>query len=141
MPLRLKIIGAAYCLLGALALLGMLRQAFAGAVLNFDLSVFMLPVGIGLLRGKRSSRLWATFWSGFLLATVVGLAVLMVFPGGGFVRVQVLGVVLTGSAASALGWLTLAAIAALCIAAIWVLYTPPVSLVFSQHKDDGASPA
>jgi len=61
MPKRIIIVGILFCLGGALAIWEVLSGLFQSHIyLNF--AVFLLPVGIGLLRGKLRSQWWARFW-------------------------------------------------------------------------------
>lgn len=68
MPKRVLIIGLLFCLSGISAIWNVLAGLSASRI-NFNFAVFLLPVGIGLLRGKISSRWWARFWIilGYLL--------------------------------------------------------------------------
>lgn len=61
MPKRILIIGILYCLFGALAIWDVISKLFDSHI-NLNFAVFLLPVGIGLLKGKPSSRKWAIFW-------------------------------------------------------------------------------
>ena len=75
MPKRIIAIGLIFVVCGLLAIWGF----FAGLAQNrisLNFAVLMLPVGIGLLRGKRSSQWWARFWI-VLGFCVVGLLVLL----------------------------------------------------------------
>lgn len=72
MPKRVLIIGLLFCLGGVVAIWDVLQGLFASRIsLNF--AVLLLPVGIGLLRGKPSSRWWAKFWIvlGYILCAVL----------------------------------------------------------------------
>jgi hypothetical protein len=61
MPKRVLIIGLLFMLFGALAIWTVIEAALRNRIyLNFG--VFLFPVGIGLLRGKISSRWWARMW-------------------------------------------------------------------------------
>jgi putative effector of murein hydrolase LrgA (UPF0299 family) len=61
MPERVLIIGLLFCLGGVLAIWDVL-SALAESNVNLNFAVFLLPVGIGLLRGKPRSQWWARFW-------------------------------------------------------------------------------
>ena len=52
--------------------------------LNLNFGVLMIPVGLGLLKGRSSSRGWAKFWIG-LFSLVIGL-LLVCYPflGGSY---------------------------------------------------------
>ncbi|MEA3212539.1 MAG: hypothetical protein QOE70_5596 [Chthoniobacter sp.] len=68
MPNRVLIIGILFCLGGLLAIWEVIFSALGGR-LNLNFAVCLLPVGIGLLRGRRRSLWWARFWMilGYLL--------------------------------------------------------------------------
>jgi peptidoglycan/LPS O-acetylase OafA/YrhL len=61
MPKRIIVIGILFCLAGVLAIWEMLSDLFRSHI-NLNFAVFLLPVGIGLLRGKPRSQWWARFW-------------------------------------------------------------------------------
>ncbi len=61
MPNRVLIIGLLFCFGGICAIWDVLSGLFQNS-LNLNFAVFLLPVGIGLLRGKASSQWWARFW-------------------------------------------------------------------------------
>jgi len=61
MPKRILIIGILFCLAGASAIWEVVSDLFRSHV-NFNFAVFLLPVGIGILKGKRSSQWWGRFW-------------------------------------------------------------------------------
>jgi hypothetical protein len=76
-PLGLTIIGSLFILGGALALFQMaLDLSHSRIRLNF--AVLMIPVGIGLLKGRFSSRFWAKVWIGFFVVFVSAL--LLAYP-------------------------------------------------------------
>lgn len=78
MPKRVLIIGLLFCLGGILAIWEIISALLEGRLyLNF--SVFLLPVGIGLLRGRARSQWWARVWIflGYLVCAL--LAVLALF--------------------------------------------------------------
>ena len=81
MPKRVLVIGLLFCLGGISSIWDMLSDLFQSR-LSFDFGVLLLPVGIGLLRGKQSSQWWARFWIilGYILC---GLLVILVplWPG------------------------------------------------------------
>lgn len=81
MPKRVLIIGLLFMLFGVLSILSIIESAVKGGI-NLNFAVLLLPVGIGLLRGKSSSRFWAKFWIilGYIgLALMIGLV--LVQPG------------------------------------------------------------
>lgn len=61
MPLRILIIGILFCLGGLSAIWDVLSSLFRSHI-NLNFAVLLLPVGIGLLRGRPSSQWWARFW-------------------------------------------------------------------------------
>ena len=61
MPKRVLVIGLLFCLGGILATWDVLSGLFHSC-LSINFAVLLLPVGIGLLRGKPSSQWWARFW-------------------------------------------------------------------------------
>jgi uncharacterized membrane protein (DUF485 family) len=61
MPKRVLVIGLLFCLGGVCAIWDVLSALFRSC-LNLNFAVLLLPVGIGLLRGKPSSQWWARFW-------------------------------------------------------------------------------
>ncbi len=76
MPIRILVIGLLYCIAGVLAI----REVVADLMqddLNLNFGVFLLPVGIGLVRGKSGSRAWVKFWTGLGSLLVV---VIVIFP-------------------------------------------------------------
>jgi hypothetical protein len=132
MPRRLLVIGGIYTAIGAASALGMAVWLFTGHGLRVDVTVFLLPVGLGLLRAKPSSRRWAAFWAGFVGGLLLlGLALVSLL-GGSASAVFSVGP-LTGFAAN----LFVLGIVALCVLAVWVLYTPPVSMAFSKRPVAG----
>ncbi|RYD39850.1 MAG: hypothetical protein EOP85_15245 [Verrucomicrobiaceae bacterium] len=60
-PRRVLLVGALFCLVGGAVICQILWDLFHHR-LSFDLTVLMLPVGVGLLRGRTSSKWWATLW-------------------------------------------------------------------------------
>jgi len=80
MPIRVLIIGLLFCLAGASSLFDVLSGLFASSF-NLNFGVFMLPVGIGLLRGKPSSLRWAKAWIKFGYALFAFLVIVAnIFP-------------------------------------------------------------
>lgn len=61
MPRRILIIGLLFCF-GGLHAIWQMVSALMEVRLFLNFSVLMLPVGIGLLRGRASSRRWARVW-------------------------------------------------------------------------------
>lgn len=62
-PPGLTTIGWLFIIAGASAALSMVWGALHGRI-NLNLAVLMLPVGLGLHRGRASSITWARFWTG-----------------------------------------------------------------------------
>ncbi len=76
MPKRVLIIGLLFVLGGVLAIWSIIEAAMHNRIsLNFG--VFLLPVGIGLLRGRASSQWWARFWIILGYITLVALGCLV----------------------------------------------------------------
>ena len=80
MPRRIIIIGILFCLGGALAICEVLSDLFQSHI-NLNFAVLLLPVGIGLLRGKPRSQWWARFWIilGYIVCTLLAVVVIA-FP-------------------------------------------------------------
>ena len=70
-----------FCLAGMLAIWEVISD-LVHSHLNLNFAVFLLPVGIGLLRGKPRSQWWARFWFilGYILCALLVVMVL-VSPG------------------------------------------------------------
>ena len=81
MPKRIIIIGILFCLGGLLAIWEVLSDLFQSHI-NLNFAVFLLPVGIGLLRGKPRSQWWARFWIilGYIFCVVL-VVIVVVSPG------------------------------------------------------------
>lgn len=86
MPNRILVIGLIYCLCGMLAIWSIIEGFFNNS-LNFNFSACMLLVGIGLLKGRRSSLKWARIWVGlgYLLSAIV-VVVLFLKPYSAYVN-------------------------------------------------------
>ena len=76
-PTRIKVIGAIFIIAGCLAAWE-IGYDLLHDHLNLNFSVLMIPVGMGLLKGRSSSRGWAKFWIG-LFSLVIG-ALLVFYP-------------------------------------------------------------
>lgn len=74
MPKRVLIIGLLFAIVGANSIWNTIETGLHDG-LHISFSIFMLPVGIGLLRGKRSSQWWASAWIilGYGSAIVIAL--------------------------------------------------------------------
>ena len=68
MPGRILFLGLLF-IAGGVAAIADILYALKERRISINVGVFMLPVGIGLLRGKLSSQWWARFWMilGYLL--------------------------------------------------------------------------
>lgn len=77
MPKRLIAIGILFVACGLFAIWGVIA-GLAHNKISLNFAVLMLPVGIGLLRGKRSSQWWAGVWI-ILGYCMMGLLVLFTF--------------------------------------------------------------
>lgn len=77
MPKRILITGILFCLLGLLSAYA-LGEEIAGAGSGIALTVLLFPVGIGILRGKPSSYVWARIW--LYLLGIVSLIAALSFP-------------------------------------------------------------
>lgn len=60
-PKRILTIGLLFAIMGAYSIAEVIRAGFHDGI-NLNFSMFMLPVGIGLLRGRKSSQWWASLW-------------------------------------------------------------------------------
>src|SRR5690242_8259267 len=61
MPKRVLILGLLFVLGGVTAIWSIIEAAMNSRI-NLNFGVLLLPVGIGLLRGRASSQWWARFW-------------------------------------------------------------------------------
>lgn len=122
-PLSVTLIAGAYMLLGLVSIVAILGSLIAGPF-QFNLGFFLLPVGLGLLKGKPSSRRWALFWAGLTgISIAVAYVVLLVSDGP------------AGTESAAVGWLRVifytvpAVMLAGCIA-IWRALASSKALAF-----------
>ena len=77
MPKRVLIIGLLFVIFGVLALWSIIEAATHSRI-NLNFGVLLLPVGVGLLRGRASSQWWARFWIilGYIvLVLLIGLVI------------------------------------------------------------------
>ncbi len=81
MPKRIIVIGLLFCLAGVLAIWDVVSDLSRSRI-NLNFAVLLLPVGIGLLRGKASSQWWARFWIilGYI-ACGLGAILSFIMPG------------------------------------------------------------
>lgn len=70
MPIAVMIVSGLYLLAGVAAIFDVLEKLLRNHI-SINFAVCLLFVGIGLLRGKRRSRGWATCW--LVIAAVMGL--------------------------------------------------------------------
>lgn len=79
-PISITIIAALFILSGINSAWDIVYGMFHDR-LNINLGVLTIPVGVGLIKGRSSSRWWAKFWIGLLFVVcliVAGLFVLQV---------------------------------------------------------------
>jgi len=76
-PPSITVIGVIFIIAGCLAAWEIVYDLFHDH-LNLNFAVLMIPVGIGLLKGRSSSRRWAKFWIG-LASLMIGL-LLVAYP-------------------------------------------------------------
>jgi uncharacterized membrane protein HdeD (DUF308 family) len=82
-PTRITIIGALFMIGGCLAAWEVINDLFHSHV-NLNFGVLMIPVGIGLLKGRASSRGWTKFWIGLFSLVFGGLLVFYPFFGDSY---------------------------------------------------------
>ncbi len=78
MPKRILIIGLIFCFGGASAIWDVISD-LSRSHINLNFAVLLLPVGVGLLRGRSRSQWWARFWIilGYIVcAVLIGAAVI-----------------------------------------------------------------
>jgi len=87
MPRRHPIIGLLFCLVGLLALVDAVTDLIHGRI-NLNFTIFLLPVGIGLLRGKERSRWWAKVFiiAGGYFPLGLMMSVVLLNPGSAHVH-------------------------------------------------------
>lgn len=71
------IVGWIFMIIGMLAIVSMVVKLF-NRTISFNFIALMLPVGIGLLKGRRSSLGWARFWAAGAL--ILGTVLLLPYP-------------------------------------------------------------
>lgn len=79
-PLSITIIAILFLCLGLRAVFEIIERATQG-VLHFNFGFFMIPIAIGLLRGKDSSRVWAKIWCGIWLLPAILVSAAYPFYG------------------------------------------------------------
>jgi len=135
MPKRIIIIGILFCLGGFLAIWEVLSDLFRSHI-NLNFAVFMLPVGIGLLRGKPRSQWWARFWIilGYILCA---LLVMIVILSPGNAHASWLGREIRGSGAIPYVLLVSALLAVALIAMHKLLYSEKAKVYFNRTSESG----
>lgn len=87
MPKRVLIIGALFCLAGVVAIWEVIEALFRSNI-NLNFAVLLLPVGIGLLRGRKRSQWWARFWIILGYVFCAGIALLgIIAPGNAHAKI------------------------------------------------------
>ena len=82
-PTSISLISVLFLIVGAVTGFQILNSLFNNH-LYLDSSVLMIPVGLGLLKGRSSSRGWAKFWIA-LFAVISGILLLFYpFLGGSY---------------------------------------------------------
>jgi hypothetical protein len=76
-PTSITIIGIIFIIAGCLTTIDVIYKLFHDH-LYINLAVLMIPAGIGILKGRSSSRGWAKFWIG-LFSLILGL-LLVLYP-------------------------------------------------------------
>jgi len=79
-PASITAIGSIFIIAGSLSGVEIIYDLFHGK-LNLNFAVLMLPVGIGLMKGKASSRTWARVWIGLFVAIAALLLAAYPFMG------------------------------------------------------------
>ena len=141
LPRRLIAVAGLCCLVGALAVVDSVRDIYAGQGFVVNAGVFLLPVGIGLSKCRLSSRRWATFWAGLIVALLVGAGIFATATGGVFVRIGMLGLNMREADATVVTWAIIAATTMTCVGAIWILYTAPVAGLFVKAEPREVMPS
>jgi len=117
MPKRIFIIAQLFFLTGVYAIYSVVADLINGH-LYINLGVFMLPVGIGLFKGKSSSRWWAKFWMilGYVLCAL--MMVMLSFGDSSSFSAEWFGRSFVGGDALPYGW----SICFVCLATNIVLH-------------------
>ena len=132
-PIGLTIIGWLFILSGASTALGMLWGFFHGRI-NLNFAVLMIPVGLGLLRGRASSISWARFWIG--LVTFGCALLLLLYPfAGDSMHVRWFSTELHGVARHAVAVIFPSMFVALGVW-VWRVLGSPLTHQFMLSRDD-----
>lgn len=75
MPKRILLVGLLFILGGLGAILNVVTSLIQGTI-NINFGILLLPVGIGLLRGRYASMMWARFWCLLGMGACLLLAIL-----------------------------------------------------------------
>lgn len=130
-PNRVLIIGILFCIAGATAIYAVISDLMRSHI-NVNFAVLMLPVGIGLLKGKARSQWWAGFW--FILGYIgCAAAVILSFTSGANARAILFGRVVNGSAALPY-FLAIVFFVVLVLAGLHVLLFTPKAKVYFQRE-------
>jgi hypothetical protein len=139
MPKRVIIIGLLFCLAGGSAIWNVI-SGFFHSELRWNFGVLMLPVGIGLLRGRQQSQWWARFWIvlGYAGCAFLGLSVFMSHQAS---RVTLFGNEIRGSNAVICTVLVSLGVAGILIVIHRLLYSPIACEYFKSKSEpnDAAS--
>ena len=135
MPKRIITIGVLFCLGGALAIWEVLSDLVQSHI-NLNFAVLLLPVGIGLLRGKLSSQWWARFWIilGYILCA---LLVVLVIMSPDNANASWFGREITGSSAVPYVLVISALLAVFLVVIHKLLYSEKAIAYFNQSSEQG----
>lgn len=135
MPKRVFIIGLLFCVAGAWAIYEIVHGLFHDH-LYVNLSAFMLPVGIGLFKGKVSSRWWARLWIilGYVLCAAL-MVMSLVKPS--WAAAEWFGRKLSGSAAVPYVWGFSVGLLVILVVLHRLLYSAKADLYFVGSGEVG----
>lgn len=130
MPKRILIIGVLFCISGLLAIWDIISALLESRIfLNFG--VFTLPVGIGLLKGKASSRRWASLW--IILGYLGSLAfAFLALDSPGNINLNFFGTSSSGGDTLAIAMISIAVWVAMLVCMHRLLYTPTSNEYFAR---------
>ena len=141
MPKRILIIGLVFCLGGCVAIWEVVSDLLQSHI-NLNFSVLLLPVGIGLIRGRSRSRWWARFW---LILGYVGCALLI---GVALISPENVSATWFGHEFSGSEAIPYAIAGSICLTLLFyfvhrLLYSPKASAYFnpSSEQDSGGQTA